>query len=61
MHIGPQGGMFKIWVHAWKRRFHGRILRGPESEVNVLAGLGIIPFYTALAASSIIRPKTKAA
>ena len=49
MHIGPQGGMFKVWVHAWERRFHGRILRCPESEVNALAGPCNIPSYMALA------------
>ena len=54
MHIGPQGGMFKVWVHAWERRFHGRILRCPESAVNALAGTCQIPSYTALAASSIM-------
>ena len=49
MHIGPQGGMLKVWVHAWERRFHGRILRCPESEVNALAGPCNIPSYMALA------------
>jgi hypothetical protein len=53
MHIGPQGGMFKVGVHAWERRFHARILRCTESEVNALAGACHIPSYTARAASSI--------
>jgi hypothetical protein len=26
--------MFKVWVHAWERRLHVRILRCPEGEVN---------------------------
>src|SRR4029450_3963941 len=58
MHIGPQRGMFKVWGHAWERRLHGRIVRCTESEVNALAGPCRIPSYTALAASSIIRPQT---
>ena len=56
MHIGPQGGMFKVWVHAWERRFHVRILRCTESEVNALAGPCIsLPTRLSLQATSYVQ------
>ena len=41
VHIGPQGGMFKVRVHAWEKRLHVCILRCSECAVNALAGATI--------------------